>query len=200
MRLCHRLFAVPVSFKQTSSGRIVGTDSSYAPETPVHRDILLGRQEFPNAELRSMHGRRILDRIATLLPGARGAPLQRLTLGFRPLPKDGFPIVGYIPGSDHVYIAVTHSGVTLAAIMGQLIRREILDGLPSAAFAPYRPQRFSDLALQLAYPGLLRVPVPVSPLLKDLAQFIKDFIRINDDFPPFRFSSGSIVYSVSHSG
>jgi hypothetical protein len=34
--------------------------------------------------------------------------------------------------------------------MGQLIRREILDGLPSAAFAPYRPQRFSDLALQLA--------------------------------------------------
>ena len=116
----------------------------------MHRDILLGRQEFPNAELRSMHGRRILDRIATLLPGARGAPLQRLTLGFRPLPKDGFPIVGYIPGSDHVYIAVTHSGVTLAAIMGQLIRREILDGLPSAAFAPYRPQRFSDLALQLA--------------------------------------------------
>jgi glycine/D-amino acid oxidase-like deaminating enzyme len=141
---------VPVSFKQTSSGRIVGTDSSYAPETPVHRDILRGRQEFPNVELRSMHGRRILDRIATLLPGARGAPLQRLTLGFRPLPKDGFPIVGYIPGSDHVYIAVTHSGVTLAAIMGQLIRRELLDGLPSAAFAPYRPQRFSDLALQLA--------------------------------------------------
>ena len=77
-----------------------------------------------------------------MLPGARGVGLQRLTLGFRPLPEDGFPIVGYIPGFDDVYIAVTHSGVTLAAIMGEIIRREILTDITLDAFAPYRPQRF----------------------------------------------------------
>ena len=135
---------LPVSFKQTSSGSIVGTDSYYAPEIPAHRDILQGRQDFPGVELRNMHGRRILDRIATMLPGARGVGLQRLTLGFRPLPEDGFPIVGYIPGFDDVYIAVTHSGVTLAAIMGEIIRREILTDITLDAFAPYRPQRFLD--------------------------------------------------------
>ena len=135
---------LPVSFKQTSSGSIVGTDSYYAPEIPAHRDILLGPQDFPDAELRSMHGRRILDKIATMLPGARGVGLQGLTLGFRPLPEDGFPIVGYLPGSDDVYMAVTHSGVTLAPIMGETISREILTDVTLDAFAPYRPQRFMN--------------------------------------------------------
>jgi len=79
-----------------------------------------------------------------MLPGARGVGLQGLTLGFRPLPEDGFPIVGYLPGSDDVYIAVTHSGVTLAAIMGETIRREILTDITLDTFAPYRPQRFID--------------------------------------------------------
>ncbi|MBL4580385.1 MAG: FAD-binding oxidoreductase [Gammaproteobacteria bacterium] len=133
---------LPVSFKQTSSGSIVGTDSYYAPEIPAHRNILQEPQDFPNEELRSIHGRRILDRITTMLPGARGVGLQGLTLGFRPLPEDGFPIVGYLPGSDDVYMAVTHSGVTLAAIMGEIIGREILADVTLDAFAPYRPQRF----------------------------------------------------------
>ena len=134
----------PVYFKQTSDGRIIGTDSSYAPDTPVHRKILAGQRGFPSDELRSVHGSRILDKIATLLPGARGAALQRLTLGFRPLPKDGFPITGFIPGVPDVYVAVMHSGITLAAIMGQLISREILDDSLLDTLAPYRPGRFVE--------------------------------------------------------
>ena len=131
-------------FKQTSDGRIIGTDSPYAPDTPVHQEILAGQRIFPSEELRTVHGSRILDKIATLLPGARGAALQRLTLGFRPLPKDGFPITGFVPGVPDVYLAVMHSGITLAPIMGQLISREILDDNLLDTLAPYRPGRFAD--------------------------------------------------------
>jgi glycine/D-amino acid oxidase-like deaminating enzyme len=85
---------------------------------------------------------RILKRIATVLPGARDAILDRLTLGFRPMPIDGFPIVGAIPSARDVYVAVTHSGVTLAPILGRHVSREVLTDSPVDALAPYRPTRF----------------------------------------------------------
>jgi glycine/D-amino acid oxidase-like deaminating enzyme len=134
-----------VHFKQMSNGRIVGADSTYAPDIPAHHDILRERQDFPDEAMRVMHGRRILDKITAVLPGARSAKLERLTLGFRPMPEDGFPIVGFVPGSSDVYVAVMHSGVTLAPIMGQYISREILDDVSVDSLAPYRPSRFAGL-------------------------------------------------------
>jgi glycine/D-amino acid oxidase-like deaminating enzyme len=45
-----------------------------------------------------------------------------------------------------VYVAVTHSGVTLAAHLAQLITTELLSGTPAAELAPYRPGRFAATA------------------------------------------------------
>ena len=64
------------------------------------------------------------------------------------MPEDGVPIVGIVAGSGDVYIAVMHSGVTLAPIMGQYISREILDDISVGALAPYRPTRFAGLRAQ----------------------------------------------------
>jgi glycine/D-amino acid oxidase-like deaminating enzyme len=135
-----------VHFKQMSNGRIVGADTTYAPDIPAHHDILREPLDFPNDAMRIMHGNRILEKITTICPGARSANLERLTLGYRPMPEDGFPIVGFVPGSSDVYIAVMHSGVTLAPIMGQYISREILDDISIDSLAPYRPARFAGLA------------------------------------------------------
>jgi glycine/D-amino acid oxidase-like deaminating enzyme len=132
-----------VHFKQMSSGRIVAADDPYAPDTPAHREILRERGDFPDEESRNMHGKRIIDKVATVLPAARNAALERLTLGFRPFPRDGYPMVGFVPGSDNVYIAVMHSGVTLAPIMGRIIQRELLDDESVDSLGPYRPGRFS---------------------------------------------------------
>jgi glycine/D-amino acid oxidase-like deaminating enzyme len=109
----------------------------------VHGNILRERLDFPDEATRVMHGRRILEKVPAVLPSARNAKLDRLTLGFRPLPKDDFPIVGFVPGSADVYIAVMHSGVTLAPIMGRLISREIFDDVSFESLDPYRPGRFS---------------------------------------------------------
>jgi len=132
-----------VHFKQMSSGRIVAADGPYAPDTPAHSDILRERGDFPDKETRNMHGKRIIEKVATVLPAASNAALDRLTLGFRPLPRDGYPMVGFVPGSDNVYVAVMHSGVTLAPIMGRIIQREILDDVSVDSLGPYRPGRFS---------------------------------------------------------
>lgn len=131
-----------LEFKQMASGRIVGEWHFEPPDIPVHREIRTRPIDYPNPALRAEHGQRILDRIATVLPATRGIALQRLTLGFRPMPIDGFPVVGPLPGARDVYVAVTHSGITLAAILGRYLSREIVTGLPTPALAPYRPTRF----------------------------------------------------------
>ena len=59
------------------------------------------------------------------------------------MPEDEYPIVGFVPDSSDVYVAVMHSGVTLAPIMGRMISREILDDISVATLDPYRPERFS---------------------------------------------------------
>jgi glycine/D-amino acid oxidase-like deaminating enzyme len=98
--------------------------------------------DFPDEALREYHGKRILAKIASFLPAARGVRLERLTLGFRPLPMDGFPVVGALPASPDVHVAVTHSGVTLAPIIARHTADEVLHGSRVEVLAPYRPERF----------------------------------------------------------
>ena len=69
--------------------------------------------------------------------------LAEVTLAQRPVPKDNFPVVGL--AKDGLYALCAHSGVTLAAVLGQLVAKEVRDG-PSnetaTTLAPYRPDRF----------------------------------------------------------
>jgi glycine/D-amino acid oxidase-like deaminating enzyme len=59
------------------------------------------------------------------------------------MPEDGYPIVGFVPDSSDVYVAVMHSGVTLAPIMGRMISREIFEDNSVEKLDRYRPERFS---------------------------------------------------------
>jgi glycine/D-amino acid oxidase-like deaminating enzyme len=132
-----------LSFKQMADGSIVGTDSPEPPDTPVHREIRAHATAFPNEGVRAMHGNRILTKVAQFLPAGRGVTLERLTLGFRPMPLDELPVVGALPGRSDVYVAVTHSGVTLAPILGRCVTQEVMTGSRVEALAPFRPERFA---------------------------------------------------------
>jgi glycine/D-amino acid oxidase-like deaminating enzyme len=132
-----------LSFKQMADGRIVGTDSPEPPDLPVHAAIRSQAIDFPDAAIRELHGNRILGKIKAFMPDARGAELEWLSLGFRPMPVDDFPVVGALPGTHGVYVAVTHSGVTLSPILGRYVAAEVLDGTRIEGLAPYRPERFS---------------------------------------------------------
>jgi glycine/D-amino acid oxidase-like deaminating enzyme len=132
-----------LSFKQMADGSIVGTDSPLPPDIPAHRGIRAHPMPFPEDSLRAMHGNRILNKIAAVLPAARGVALQRLTLGFRPMPTDDLPVVGLLPGTKDIHVVVTHSGVTLAPILGRYVTAEVLHDARIKALSPFRPERFS---------------------------------------------------------
>ncbi len=87
-------------------------------------------------------GRRILGEAGRFLPALEGAELDRVTLGWRPMPEDGFPIVGFPEGSPGVYLAVMHSGMSLAPIIGRLAATEILDDVDVELLEPFRLSRF----------------------------------------------------------
>ena len=50
---------------------------------------------------------------------------------------------GRLPGASDVYVTVTHSGVTLAPILGRYVTQEVMTGSRVEALAPFRPERFA---------------------------------------------------------
>jgi glycine/D-amino acid oxidase-like deaminating enzyme len=62
------------------------------------------------------------------------------TQGLRPTPTDGMPIVGSpAPG---LYLAVMHSGATLAPGIAELVTAELTTGHRDPLLSPYHPDRF----------------------------------------------------------
>tara|TARA_B100001123_G_scaffold176158_1_gene202105 strand:+ start:751 stop:1857 length:1107 start_codon:yes stop_codon:yes gene_type:complete len=61
--------------------------------------------------------------------------------GLRVMPKDGLPIIGLYENSN-VYIVMTHSGVTLAPILSNIIKTEIVDKEHVSEIDFYRINRF----------------------------------------------------------
>ena len=59
----------------------------------------------------------------------------------RPMPLDGYPVLGASPSRRDVYLAVTHSGVTLAPVVGALVAQELVDESPAEALKDFRPDR-----------------------------------------------------------
>jgi glycine/D-amino acid oxidase-like deaminating enzyme len=102
-----------------------------------------GNQESLNRDDSQAHADDLLGRAMHYLPALAGARAIPVPVGYRPMPLDGYPVLGFARQAPNVYIALTHSGVTLAPLIGQLASLEILDGAKVEALDPYRPERFS---------------------------------------------------------
>lgn len=62
-------------------------------------------------------------------------PIAHLRIGQRPVPADGFPVVDTV---GNMTVAVTHSGVTLGPLIGQMVADEILKGYRNPQLAEFR--------------------------------------------------------------
>ena len=96
----------------------------------------------PDAGLRRW-AEELLHRARRAVRGLDDASLVSYRVCVRPMPADGRSIVGWLPGAAGFYLAVTHSGVTLAAHLADLVAAELTSGTPAAELAPYRPGRFT---------------------------------------------------------
>ncbi len=124
-----RLLLSPLGqIKQKRNGRFV-TGADFGPTA--------------NEDTSKARGEEFLARMAAVLPAMGKAPVDKLTLGLRVMPKDGFPIVGFADGHPDIYVTAMHSGMTLGPLVGRLAATEILDRVDVDLLAPYRLSRFA---------------------------------------------------------
>ena len=83
----------------------------------------------------------LLQRVQRFLPAAEHARIVAARVGVRPMPADGLSIVGPVAQRPGLYLCVTHSGVTLSALFGELVAAEVVTGRPDARLADFRPAR-----------------------------------------------------------
>ncbi|MFK0161882.1 NAD(P)/FAD-dependent oxidoreductase [Rhizobium sp. NPDC090279] len=122
------VMAPELHLRQTMEGRIIagsdfgGTDPGNDPQA-VADDLFA--------------------KVKATLKGGEALELDFHTVGYRPTPKDGLPILGGVDAAPGLYLAVLHSGVTLAPLVGLLAAQEITEGDEDRDLGAFRLSRFA---------------------------------------------------------
>ena len=127
--LSHILAAPDQELRQDAYGRFLG------PTAGAHQGDSgagLGSAEAMAAAT--------LARMGAML-GLRGLEVESVTYAKRPVPGDGLPVLGPVPGFEGLWLAVLHSGVTLAPLAGELLAAEMLGRGDQPILAGFRPAR-----------------------------------------------------------
>jgi len=103
-----------------------------------------GSQETPATKPGLDHARALLAQAARAFPALAGVGVDRWWLAWRAMPADRLPIVGPLPWLKGLYVAVSHSGVTVAPVLGRLVAAEVADQTSDGLLAPFRPGRFAE--------------------------------------------------------
>jgi glycine/D-amino acid oxidase-like deaminating enzyme len=91
----------------------------------------------------------LLQRAQRFIPEFDGAALLdrcRLDIGVRGVPADGKSIAGPMPSAGGLHVVLTHSGVTLAPALGELIADSIETGAVPPQLVPFGLERFQAMA------------------------------------------------------
>jgi glycine/D-amino acid oxidase-like deaminating enzyme len=112
--------------------------------------VLVGErtQETPATDPGLHHARALLSQAARFFPVLAGVGVDKWWLAYRAMPSDRLPIVGRLPWLDSLYL-VSHSGVTLAPVLGRLIAGEVATESGDGVLAPFRPARFAERATRV---------------------------------------------------
>lgn len=136
-------FSSALEWKQMPNGEAVAIYVGGPPKSPVHAPVFAGTlRSHPTQELAAMHGESLKTKVSRYWPALKDSQVKSVTVGYRPMPLDGLPIIGKVPGIKGMYMVATHSGVTLAPLLGKYAALEILAQDKAAALAKYRPERF----------------------------------------------------------
>ncbi|MGY2079969.1 NAD(P)/FAD-dependent oxidoreductase [Modestobacter sp. SYSU DS0657] len=124
-----------VALRPAPGGSLV-MDAAWSEEEVVRRDD-------GSFEVRDSTVQGLLTEASRLLAGHPALTAEAIGVGRKPIPGDGHPVLGAVPGVAGLHVAFTHSGATLALIAGELLAGEITDGEPSPLLAAFRPDRFA---------------------------------------------------------
>jgi glycine/D-amino acid oxidase-like deaminating enzyme len=108
--------------------------------------VLVGErtQETPVTNPGLRHARALLAQAARFFPALATAGVDRWWVAWRAMPSDRLPIVGPLPWLEGLYLAVSHSGITVAPALGRLVADEVATQAPDGLLASFRPGRFAE--------------------------------------------------------
>jgi glycine/D-amino acid oxidase-like deaminating enzyme len=86
--------------------------------------------------------RDMVQRARRLLPSIGDVAPEAVRIAIRPIPGDHLSAVGPMPRVNGYYLAVTHSGVTMAPFLGAAVADEVMRGKQREELAELRPARF----------------------------------------------------------
>jgi glycine/D-amino acid oxidase-like deaminating enzyme len=84
----------------------------------------------------------LLAEASTVLAGSPRLAADRCGIGPKPIPGDGEPVLGQVDDIAGLHLAFTHSGATLALIVGELLAYEIVRA-PHPMLADFNARRFA---------------------------------------------------------
>lgn len=131
-----------VAVRPTPDGRLV-LDSGWA-----ERSITVSEDGSIHVPQETVQG--LLDAASEVLMGTPRLTADRIGSGWKPIPGDGDPVAGAVPGVRGLFTLFTHSGATLGLVLGELLSEEILTGQPPQALAAFRIERFATHPLVTA--------------------------------------------------
>ena len=107
--------------------------------------------QIPSVEARTEEGEtpELLDEVQTVMEAeleslfGQHIPVDKVIFSGRSFPEDGLSIVGYLDEHHRAYSLVTHSGMTMAALLGRLVADEVR-GDASQLLDVFRPSRFAE--------------------------------------------------------
>ncbi|HYO41674.1 MAG TPA: FAD-binding oxidoreductase [Candidatus Limnocylindrales bacterium] len=135
-RLRHVVYAPDIHLRPDGGGRVM------VQWDPLDNEAADERTLPPD----DPHVVTAMGHAAAALPALARASVLEVRLGVRPVPRDGYPLVGFDPAVGNLYHVVTHSGITLAARLATLVTEELTGG-DTAPLEAYRPVRLGARAI-----------------------------------------------------
>ncbi|KAI1080164.1 glycine/D-amino acid oxidase, deaminating [Whalleya microplaca] len=126
-RLKGLVIATKLHMRQTADGRVIA-GAEFAGGKPG---------SDPKATATGLFAK-----VKGILKESDALEMEFFTVGQRPTPKDGLPILGP-SGLKGLTLAVMHSGVTLAPIVGSLIANQVVTGDSDPALSAFTLNRFN---------------------------------------------------------
>ena len=126
-------------------GRMVVDGEVGAVQLPDGRLVCGGTKEFDDQTTAIVDTSltRLRDALVRLVPGARDVRISHAWTCFRPHAADHLPILDALPGASNAFVVagMFATGVLMAPVVAELVRRWITDGTPPADVGPFAMAR-----------------------------------------------------------
>ena len=142
MNIINKIIVGPgIHIHQQNDGRLIIGEQDGAPKS--HKFRLEGYpSKFPSSMIANQHINKILNQAKSFIKNMDDVEVESVDIGWRPLPLDGLPIIGYINSNQDSYVASMHSGISLGPIVGKIVAQEITENINNNLLKNFRPSRF----------------------------------------------------------